>query len=412
MLKGACIFGQSGGPTSVINASAFGVFDEAFKNPNITRVLGAANGIKGILNDNLYDIGFEAQNELKNLPYTPSSALGSCRYKLADYEKDDTDYKRVLEIFKKYDVKYFFYNGGNDSMDTCNKISKYLKKVGYECNVIGVPKTIDNDLFGTDHCPGFGSAAKYIATSCMEVYHDARVYDTGTIIVMEIMGRNAGWLTAAASIATHMGAGPDLIYMPECDFELDKVMEEIKAVYNKTGNCFIAVSEGIKDKDGVFIAEYASKDGAVDAFGHKQMGGAGAFIASEIKEKIGAKTRAIELSLLQRCAAHCASQTDIDEAILAGREAVRLATEGHTDKMVAFERNSKSLPYVNMIKAIPLTDVANTEKKFPMEWINENKNGIKRDFLPYALPLIEGETKLLWQSGLPRFAHLNKVSAK
>ena len=184
MLKGACIFGQSGGPTSVINASAFGVFDEAIKNPNITRVLGAAHGIKGVLNDQLYDISFEAQGELERLPYTPSSALGSCRYKLADPDKDDTDYKRILEIFKKYDVRYFFYNGGNDSMDTCNKISKYMQKVGYECNVIGVPKTIDNDLFGTDHCPGFGSAAKYIATSCMEVYQDARVYDTGTIIIM------------------------------------------------------------------------------------------------------------------------------------------------------------------------------------------------------------------------------------
>ena len=413
MLKGACIFGQSGGPTSVINASAFGVFDEAIKNPNITRVLGAAHGIKGVLNDQLYDISFEAQGELERLPYTPSSALGSCRYKLADPDKDDTDYKRILEIFKKYDVRYFFYNGGNDSMDTCNKISKYMQKVGYESNVIGVPKTIDNDLFGTDHCPGFGSAAKYIATSCMEVYQDARVYDTGTIIIMEIMGRNAGWLTAAASIATHAGMGPDLIYMPECEFDLDKVIGEIKEVYERTGNCFVAVSEGVKDKDGVFIAEYGSKDGAVDAFGHKQMGGAGAFIASEVKAKIGAKTRAIELSLLQRCAAHCASQTDIDETVMAGRMAVRYAAdENMTDVMVAYERNSKSMEYMTMFKPLPLAQVANTEKKFPLEWINEKHNGITRDFLPYALPLIEGETKIKWEHGVPRFARLNKVLAK
>lgn len=411
MLKGACIFGQSGGPTSVINASAFGVFDEAFKNPNITRVLGATHGIKGILNDQLVDMGFEAMGELEKLPYTPSSALGSCRYKLADCNKDDTDYKRILEIFKKYDVRYFFYNGGNDSMDTCNKISKYLQSVGYDCHVIGVPKTIDNDLFGTDHCPGFGSAAKYIATSCMEVYQDARVYDTGTIIVMEIMGRNAGWLTAAAAVATHMGAGPDLIYMPEVAFDLDKAIEEIRDKYTKTGNCFVALSEGIKDKNGVFLSEYGAKDGAVDAFGHKQMGGAGAFVAGQVKEKIGAKTRAIELSLLQRCAAHCASQTDIDEAVEAGRAAVRFATSGESDKMVAFERSSDT-DYHNNIKAIALTDVANTEKKFPLDWITATQNGITRDFLPYVLPLIAGETKLAWEYGMPRFAKLNKVVIK
>ena len=298
-------------------------------------------------------------------------------------------------------------------MDTCNKISKYMQKVGYDCRVIGVPKTIDNDLFGTDHCPGFGSAAKYIATSAMEVYQDARVYDTGTIIVMEIMGRNAGWLTAAASVATHMGMGPDLIYMPECVFDIENVLEEAKEIYERTGNCFIALSEGVKDKDGVFLSEYSSKDATVDAFGHKQMGGAGAYLAAEIKSKIGAKTRAIELSLLQRCAAHCASQTDIDEAIMAGRMAVKYAaTEDLTDKMVAFERNAKSVPYVNMYKAIPLTDVANTEHKFPLEWINEKQNGITRDFLPYVLPLIEGQSKITWEHGVPRFARLNKVRVK
>ena len=199
-LKGACIFGQSGGPTSVINASAYGVIETALKNPNITRVLGAEHGIKGVLNDRLFDMGQEDAAELELLKYTPSSALGSCRYKMADPEADDTDYQRILEIFKKYDVRYFFYNGGNDSMDTCNKISKYMQKVGYECRVMGVPKTIDNDLFGTDHCPGFASAAKYIATSCMEVYQDARVYDTGMICIIEIMGRHAGWLAVSSAM--------------------------------------------------------------------------------------------------------------------------------------------------------------------------------------------------------------------
>ena len=213
-LKGACIIGQSGGPTSVINASAYGVIRTALDSGCITNVYGAEHGIKGVLEDRLFDMSQEDPKELELLKYTPSSALGSCRYKMKDPDEDDTDYKRILEVFKKHDVRYFFYNGGNDSMDTCNKISKYMQKVGYECRVMGVPKTIDNDLYGTDHCPGYASAAKYIATSLMEVYQDAHVYDTGMICIVEIMGRHAGWLTAAAALATKYGAGPDLIYRP------------------------------------------------------------------------------------------------------------------------------------------------------------------------------------------------------
>ena len=209
-LRGACIIGQSGGPTSVINASAQGAIQAALKADCITRVLGAAHGIKGVLEDKLYDMGQESPEELELLQNTPSSALGSCRYKLADPDQDDTDYQRILEIFQKYDVRYFFYNGGNDSMDTCNKISKYMQKVGYECRIMGIPKTIDNDLNGTDHCPGFASAAKYIATSCMEVWHDAHVYDTGMVTVIEIMGRHAGWLAGSAALASLAGCGPDL----------------------------------------------------------------------------------------------------------------------------------------------------------------------------------------------------------
>ena len=227
-LKGACIIGQSGGPTSVINASAYGVIDTALKSGVITQVLGAEHGIKGVLSDRLFDMGLEDPEELRLLKYTPSSALGSCRYKIADPEVDDTDYRRILEVFKKHNVRYFFYNGGNDSMDTCNKINQYMQSVGYECRVMGVPKTIDNDLFGTDHCPGFGSAAKYIATSMMEVNLDAHVYDTGMIVVMEIMGRHAGWLAASAALASEYGAGPDLIYLPEVDFSMPKFIEDVK----------------------------------------------------------------------------------------------------------------------------------------------------------------------------------------
>ena len=286
-LKGACIFGQSGGPTSVINASAYGVIHTALQNPNITRVLGAEHGIKGVLNDRLFDMGQEDPKELELLKYTPSSALGSCRYKMKDPDVDDTDYKRILEIFKKYDVRYFFYNGGNDSMDTCNKISKYMQKVGYECCVMGVPKTIDNDLFGTDHCPGFASAAKYIATSCMEVYQDARVYDTGMVCIIEIMGRHAGWLAGAAGLATAYGAGPDLIYLPEVDFDMDQFLADVDRIYKEKGNCMVAVSEGIHYADGTFVSE--AKTSATDGFGHAQLGGLASLLANVVKERTGAK---------------------------------------------------------------------------------------------------------------------------
>ena len=409
-LKGACIFGQSGGPTSVINASAYGVISAALNNPNITRVLGAEHGIKGVLNDRLFDMSQEDPAELELLKYTPSSALGSCRYKMADPDVDDTDYKRILEIFKKYDVRYFFYNGGNDSMDTCNKISKYMQKVGYECRVMGVPKTIDNDLFGTDHCPGFASAAKYIATSCMEVYHDARVYDTGMICVIEIMGRHAGWLTAAAGLATAMGAGPDLIYLPETDFDMDKFIAEVKKVYAERGNCMVAVSEGIHYADGSFVSE--AKTSATDGFGHAQLGGLAAMLAGVVKRETGAKVRGIELSLLQRCGAHLASQTDIDESFMSGKAAVENAVAGLTDKMVGFERSYEGGKYVCKTKLFNLTDVANTEKKVPIEWINADHNGIEQGFVDYALPLIQGETKLKKENGLPRFARLKKITAK
>jgi 6-phosphofructokinase len=409
-LKGACIFGQSGGPTSVINASAYGVFETALKSPFITRVLGAEHGIKGVLNDRLFDMSKEDPKELELLKYTPSSALGSCRYKIADPDVDDTDYKRILEIFKKYDVRYFFYNGGNDSMDTCNKISKYMQKVGYECRVMGVPKTIDNDLFGTDHCPGFASAAKYIATSCMEVYQDAHVYDTGMIVIMEIMGRHAGWLAGAAALATEYGAGPDLVYLPETDFDMEKFLSDVERIYKENGNCMVAVSEGIHYADGTFVSE--AKTEATDGFGHAQLGGLAPLLADACKKRTGAKVRGIELSLLQRCGAHLASETDIEESVMAGRAAVENAVNGITDKMVGFERGLRGGKYACKTKLINLTDVANTEKKVPREWINAEGNGVEKAFIDYALPLIQGEPKLPKTDSLPHFANLKKVLAK
>ncbi len=411
-LKGACIIGQSGGPTSVINASAYGAIKTALESDCITKVLGARHGIKGVLEDDLIDMGKEDPQELEMMKYTPSSALGSCRYKLKDPDEDDTDYKRILEIFKKYDVRYFFYNGGNDSMDTCNKISKFMLKNGYECRVMGIPKTIDNDLAGTDHCPGFASAAKYIATSIMEVYCDAHVYDTGMITIIECMGRHAGWLTAAAALAGVKGCGPDLIYLPEVDFDLDDFTKKVKAIYEQNKNCIVAVSEGIHDKDGTFIAEYANKNMAKDSFGHAQLGGLAAFLANHVKQATGAKVRGIELSLLQRCAAHCASQTDIDESFMSGKAAVENAVNGITDKMVGFEREMVDGKYACKVKLFDLSIVANTEKKVPRQWINNEGDGITDGFIDYALPLIQGHTQMTVEDGLPRFVHLKKVKAE
>ena len=412
-LKGACIIGQSGGPTSVINASAYGVIRTALDSGCITNVYGAEHGIKGVLEDRLFDMSQEDPKELELLKYTPSSALGSCRYKMKDPDEDDTDYKRILEVFKKHDVRYFFYNGGNDSMDTCNKISKFMLKNGYECRVMGIPKTIDNDLAGTDHCPGYASAAKYIATSMMEIYHDARVYDTGMITVVEIMGRNAGWLTAAASLAGVKGAGPDLIYCPENDFDMTSFVEKVKEIYGKNGKCIVAVSEGIHDASGKYISEYGNDlSNAKDGFGHAQLGGLASYLAGVLKTETGAKVRGIELSLLQRCAAHCASQTDIDESFNAGKVAVEQATAGVTDKMVGFVRSSDEKGnYVCKYELFDLTIVANTEKKIPADWFNAAKDGMNEKFVAYALPLIQGETQLPKEDGLPRFVHLKKVKA-
>ncbi len=411
-LTGALMFAQSGGPTSVINASAAGVFIEGLKSKQITAVYGAAHGIRGILEEEFYDISKEDKKELLLLKNTPSSALGSVRYKLKDASVDDTDYKRLLEVFKKYNVRYFFYNGGNDSMDTCNKISKYMQKSGYDMNVIGVPKTIDNDLYGTDHCPGFASAAKYISTSIMEINLDAKVYDTPMVCVIEAMGRNAGWLTASAALANYKGLGADLIYLPEIDFDVDKFVEDVKEVCAKNNNkCIAVVSEGIHDKNGTLICEALGETGARDSFGHAQLGGVAAQLASLIKAKTGYKTRGIELSLMQRCASHCASKTDVEETFGAGRAAVKAAVNGETDKMVCYERKAGD-KYQCEYKLLPLELAANTERTVPLEWITNNGTGISEEFVKYALPLIQGEVDMKKEDGLPRFAKLKKIKVE
>lgn len=407
-LKGACLFGQSGGPTSVINSSAAGVFTEALRQKNVTAVYGADHGIAGVLAGKLFDISKEDPREIELLKYTPSAALGSSRYKMKDASADDTDYKRLLEVFKRFDVRYFFFNGGNDSMDTCNKVSKFMKTSGWDCNVIGVPKTIDNDLYGTDHCPGYGSAARYIATTVMECVLDAKVYNRGTVCIMEIMGRNAGWLTAASKLAAYKGLGPDLIYLPELPFDESKFVSDVQAVCDANeGKCFVALSEGVKLSGGAF----SGTAGAVDSFGHAQLGGVGAVLGEVIRERTGAKVRTIELSLMQRCGAHLASETDVNEAFEAGAAAVRAAVSGETDKMVVFERG-KGDEYSCETRLMPLELAANTEKKVPLEWITRNGTDVSDEFVRYALPLIgKRDCKAPLEDGLPRFARLRKIPA-
>lgn len=408
-LKGACIIGQSGGPTTVINSSAYGIIKLALESPEITRVLFAEFGIQGVITDDLFDMSVESPVELELLQLTPASYFGACRHRLCDPDEDDTEYKKILETFEKYDVRYFFYIGGNDSMDTCSKVSRYMKKVGYECRVMGIPKTIDNDLALTDHCPGYGSAAKYIATSCMEVYMDMHVYRTGEICVIEIMGRNAGWLTGAAALASKEGLGPDLIYLPEVTFDLDNFLADVERIYKRNKYCFVAVSEGLKFADGSFVT---TGSGTVDAFGHNQFGGISAFLANQCQQKMGAKVRSIEPSLLQRCGGHLSSQTDIDEAARAGRAAVHAAIEGQTGKMVAFEREYIFGQYQCNTKLVDVDLVANQEKVVPREWINEEGNNVTQDMIDYVKPLILGEPRLSNERSLPRFARLKKIKTK
>lgn len=407
-LIGNLVFGQSGGPTSVINSSAAGVFLEALDHPDrIPRVFGMRHGIEGVLNDDLLDISKEDRAELELLCGTPSSILGTCRYKLADPAVDDSDYRRILEVFRRHDIRYFFYNGGNDSMDTCLKVSQYLKDHDFECRVIGIPKTVDNDLCGTDHCPGFGSAARYVATSIAEVWHDAHSYRTPTVVVFECMGRHAGWLAGASALAGVIGRGPDLVYLPEIPFDQDRMIADARKLLEEKNIVLISVSEGIMTADGKLVIEQLSAR-STDSFGHKQLGGVAAMLANLLSEELDVKVRGIEFSLLQRSAAHCASGRDIEEAVLAGRSGVKAALEGISDVMMGFAR-PESGPYQCEIIQVPLEQVANHEKQVPREWINPEGNGLTQAFIDYALPLIQGEPHQRHEKGLPRFARLKKI---
>ncbi|MBR6704396.1 MAG: 6-phosphofructokinase [Lachnospiraceae bacterium] len=398
------IVGQSGGPSSVINSSLAGVYCRA-KELGADKVYGMRNGIQGFLDERLVDLGeiLKSEKEVELLKKTPAAFLGSCRFKLPDAEKKPEVFEKIFALLNKYEIKVFIYIGGNDSMDTIRKLADYGLATGSEIRFVGAPKTIDNDLAETDHTPGFGSAAKFIAAMTKEAIRDEVVYSTNrTIYVMEIMGRNAGWLTAAAALARgNDNPGPDLIYLPEVPFDMDAFLGKIAGLLAKKNNIMVAVSEGIHDDKGTFICEYAAADKAVDAFGHKQMGGTATYLCSVLEEKFGCKTRAIELSTLQRCAAHLASQTDVDEAFASGAKAVEAGLNGRTALMATLNRASQD-PYRCEIGLADVHYISNVERLVPREWISEDGDDVTKDFVRYALPLIQGESWPVIENGLPK----------
>ena len=404
-LVGNVLVGQSGGPTSVINASVAGLIAEALNHECIEEIYGTLNGVLGILQEDLIDLASESQQQIRALKYTPGAALGTCRFKL----KKQADFDRILEVFKAHNIRYFFYIGGNDSQDTADKISKLAQAQGYELRVIGVPKTIDNDLPGTDHCPGYASAIKYIATSVREVAADNEAMGQGDLVsIIEVMGRSAGWIAAGAALAKrkdHPQDPPHLIYLPEIPFDQAKCIEDVKRILKREKFCLIVVAEGLVDENGNYVAANA----ATDAFGHAQLGGAGDALAEIIGANVpGAKVRVAKPGLLQRCAAHSASKTDADEAFMAGEAAVEAAIAGETDKMVTLLRGDKEA-YSCETGLTPLSEVANSIKKLPREWINEDGTSMNFQFLRYAQPLIQGEIVLPHDGGVPVFARLEKV---
>ena len=399
------IVGQSGGPTAVINGSLYGVVSEGFKHPeSIEHVYGMINGIEGFLSNQIMDMHPLLKNgDLELIRTTPGSYLGSCRYKLPE-DLNDPVYPELFQKFEDYNIGYFFYIGGNDSMDTVSKLSRYAAKIQSPIRVIGVPKTIDNDLVETDHTPGFGSAAKFVATTVREIAIDASVYDNKkSVTIVEIMGRHAGWLTAASALARKFeGDNPVLIYLPEVAFNQEDFLEKVKKALETTPNLVVCVSEGINDGNGTFICEFAS-DVGVDTFGHKMLTGSGKYLENLIKEKLGVKVRSVELNVSQRCSSSCLSKTDLDEADHSGGFAVNAALNGETGKMISFVRTNTS-PYELSFSTADVNIICNQEKAVPLSWITKDGSDVTDEFIRYAAPLIQGSVDVPTENGLPLFA--------
>lgn len=405
-LIGNAIVGQSGGPTAAINATLAGVIRGVLENNHngsIKTLYGMKNGVEGLLEENIVNLSeFFADGEnIDILEQTPAAALGSCRKKLPKIDAGRETYEKLIDIFKKYDIRYFFYIGGNDSMDTVEKLSEYTKQCDYEMRVIGVPKTIDNDLVGTDHTPGFASAAKYVATTMAEIIRDCAVYTTKAVTVVEIMGRDAGWLTASAGIGKAFdGEIADLIYLPERAFDKDQFFSDLKVILERKPNVVVAVSEGIRFADGTYVCE-GFGIASTDVFGHKQLSGTGKALEVAIKNELGCKVRSVELNITQRCASHVASKTDIEESVLVGRSAVKYASEGVTRQMMTIERLS-TCPYKIEISHRDVSEIANKVKHVPEEFINERGNSITDSCAKYLLPLIQGELQVKYENGIPQ----------
>ena len=401
------IIGQSGGPTSVINASLAGVFS-ACRAHGVPTVYGMRFGVQGLLQDKLINLtdALSAPGALDLLRHTPASYLGSCRFKLPPVGEGEDIYRALFDVLHRYDIGYFFYVGGNDSMDTVLKLSDYAAKIGSDIRFMGVPKTIDNDLMVTDHTPGYGSAAKYIGVVMKEIIRDATVYGTKYVTIVEIMGRNAGWLTAAAALAKAEDCeGVDMICLPEVPFNVDHFVEKVERMQKEKPSIVIAVSEGVKLEDGRYVCELADDVHAVDAFGHKALTGTARFLANTVARRLDTKTRCIELSTLQRCAGHLTSRTDITEAYQVGGAAAKAAFEGHTGEMVALDRISNA-PYQCGTSLHPISEVANLEKKVPLEWVNADHTAMTDEFLAYALPLVQAELTPIYVEGLPHHIYL------
>lgn len=399
------IVGQSGGPTAVINSSLAGVYKNAIER-GFDKVYGMLHGIQGLLDEQYIDLSTQIHSELdiELLKRTPSAFLGSCRYKLPEIHEDKAIYEKIFEILNKLDIYAFIYIGGNDSMDTADKLSRWAANNHKDISFIGVPKTIDNDLPVTDHTPGYGSAARYVASTVREIVLDASVYQQPAVTIVELMGRHAGWVTAASSLARKFeGDNPLLIYMPEAPFEMESFFTDLENALSKSTAVVVCVSEGIRDASGKFICEY-STEAQLDTFGHKMLTGCGKLLESYVRNRFGVKVRSVELNVNQRCSSLLASLTDINEADMAGRTAVKCALEGVTGKMITFNRtdnNEYSLEY----GLVDVCDVCNKEKPFPAEWITGNNNDISPEFAKYALPLIKGVPEHVFEDGVPKYLY-------
>ncbi len=407
-MKKNCIVAQSGGPTVAINASLAGVIKGVIDSEIFDKIYGSVHGIQGVLKNHFLDLSNSSEEFISNLKHSPAMYLGSCRFKLPEITDDKATYENIFKVFQDMNIGAFFYIGGNDSMDTVDKLSKYAKEIGSDILIAGIPKTIDNDLVVTDHTPGFGSAAKYIATSMREMAYDTYIYDIQSVLIVEIMGRDAGWLTAASALArTQFSQAPHLIYLPETNFDQEQFIEDIKVLLPIKKNVIVAVSEGIHDAEGNYIS---ATNAVADKFGHAQLSGTGKYLENLVSAKLGVKVRSVEINVLQRSAAHMASKTDLDEAFLLGEMAVKYVEAGNSEFMTILTRTSNQ-PYRYEISHSPVIDIANKAKSVPREWINDAGNDVTEDMLTYLKPLVTGEIQLNYQDGLPMYPAIGHLTS-